>query len=241
MKILLSGHGRMGENIETLATAAGYEIIGYADITNPHSLAQVEKCDVIIDFSHPAMLPHVTEYVHRTKTPLCCGTTGFSAEEKETLKSLGDYAPVLYSANYSLGIAVLRKALFDASPILKEDFDIEIIETHHNKKIDAPSGTAKLLLDAIDPAREKKIVSGRSGECGERRKEEIGIFALRGGTVAGEHTVYYFGEDETLSFTHSAASRRIFAKGALKAAIALTKKESGFYTLEQILFSATES
>jgi len=237
MKILLSGHGRMGTHIEELARNAGHEIMGFADINNPHILSQMQKADVVIDFSHPAMLPHLVEYVHRTKTALCCGTTGFQAEEKETLRSLGDYAPVLYSANYSLGIAVFRNVLQQISPILKDDFDIEIIETHHNKKVDAPSGTAKLLLNAIDPEHENTIVNERNGQCGERKKKEIGIFALRGGTVAGEHTVYYFGEDEILSITHSAASRRIFAKGALKAAYALTEKGKGFYTLDQVLFA----
>lgn len=240
MKVLLSGHGRMGARIEELAMEAGHEVMGYADITNPHILSQMPKADVVIDFSHPAMLPHLTEYVHRTGTALCCGTTGFQSEDKSTLKSLGDYAPVLYSANYSLGIAVFRQILQQISPILKEDFNIEILETHHNKKVDAPSGTAKLLLDAIDPNHQSTIINGRNGECGERQEQEIGVFALRGGTVAGEHTVYYFGEDEVLSITHSATSRQIFAKGALKAATALVQKSKGFYTLDQILFTDTK-
>lgn len=239
MKVLLSGHGRMGTRIEELALQAGHEILGFVDITNSHILSQMQKADVVIDFSHPEMLPHLADYIQRTGTALCCGTTGFQPEQQKTLQSLGDYAPILYSANYSLGIAVFRQILQQISPILTDDFDIELVETHHNKKVDAPSGTAKLLLEAIDPMHEKKQVFGREGQVGQRPKKEIGVFALRGGTVAGEHIVSFFGEDEILSITHSAASPQIFAKGALKAATALTKKSKGYYTLNQILFTDT--
>lgn len=239
MNVLLSGHGRMGTRIEELAIQAGHKILGFTDITNPHILSQMQKADVVIDFSHPAMLPHLADYVKRTGTALCCGTTGFQPEHQKTLHLLSNYAPVLYSANYSLGIAVFCQILQQISPILKDDFDIELIEIHHNKKVDAPSGTAKLLLNAIDPNHNSTITSGRSGECGERKTQEIGVFALRGGTVAGDHTVHFFGDDEILSITHSASSRQIFAKGALKAATSLAKKSKGFYTLDQILFTDT--
>ena len=127
------------------------------------------------------------------------------------------------------------------TPMLEESFDMEVVERHHNQKQDAPSGTAKMLADALDPHRRLRRISGREGFCGARDRDEMGMFALRGGTVAGEHTLYFFGEDETLSFSHSAASRRIFAAGAVKAAELLAGKDPGFYTLDEILFSTADT
>ena len=131
---------------------------------------------------------------------------------------------------------MLVRALQSVSGVLKPDFDIEITETHHNQKADAPSGTAKLLLSAIDPAGELRPVYGREGNCGRRQKDEVGIHALRGGTVAGTHTVHFFGLDEELEFTHRAASRQIFASGALHIARMLPGKAPGVYDLQAILF-----
>jgi 4-hydroxy-tetrahydrodipicolinate reductase len=193
--------------------------------------------DVVVDFSNRDSLPEVTEYVRRTGTALVSGTTGFTAQQMEQLRRLGDCAPVLHSANYSIGVAVLKKLAAQAAAVLGEDFDIEIIETHHNQKADAPSGTAKLLLDAVDPNHTCTPVYGREGMCGKRTKNEIGVHALRGGTVAGEHTVAFFGPDEEVKLTHRADSRKIFAAGALKAAKKLVGKQNGYYTLEEILFS----
>ena len=156
--------------------------------------------------------------------------------EKEALFALGTAAPVLWSANYSLGVAVLSRALRVIAPVLGPDFDIEITETHHNQKADAPSGTAKLLLEAVDPEHRLRPVYGREGSCGRREKDEVGIHALRGGTVAGTHTVHFFGPDEELELTHRAASRRIFVSGALKMARLLPEKPNGVYDLQNILF-----
>ncbi len=152
------------------------------------------------------------------------------------LRALGTAAPVLHAANFSLGIAVFRRALAQVSDTLKPAFDIEIEEIHHNQKADAPSGTAKLLLSAIDPAGEYTPVYGREGNTGARTPKEIGVHALRGGTVAGTHTVSFFGPDEELSITHRAASRLIFVNGALHAAGLLTGRPKGFYALEDLLF-----
>ena len=143
---------------------------------------------------------------------------------------------MLWSANYSLGVAVLVRALREVSGVLKPDFDIEITETHHNQKADAPSGTAKLLVEAVDPQHELRPVYGRQGNVGKRSREEIGIHALRGGTVAGTHTVHFFGPDEELEFTHRAASRQIFVNGALHMARLLPGKPNGLYDLQKILF-----
>jgi 4-hydroxy-tetrahydrodipicolinate reductase len=192
--------------------------------------------DVVIDFSRPETLPEVCAYIRRTGTPLLSGTTGYSEAELQQLRSLGDTAPVLWSANFSLGVAVLYRALRTVSDVLKPDFDIEITETHHNQKADAPSGTAKLLVEAIDPDHALTPVYGREGNCGKRTPNEIGVHALRGGTVAGTHTVHFFGPDEELEFTHRAASRQIFVNGALHMARLLPGKPNGVYDLQKILF-----
>ena len=163
------------------------------------------------------------------------GTTGLTEPDLDALQELGRELPVIWTANYSTGIAVFRRMLHDYAGVLA-GWDKEIVEIHHNQKADAPSGTAKLLLQELDPEGAATVLHGREGLCGKRKPEEIGVFSLRGGTVAGEHTVYFFGEDETLQITHRAASRRIFAAGALRAAQAICGRGPGFYTLDELLF-----
>ena len=237
MRYILIGRGKMGKLIRETATAAGDEIqaaFGHDDLDRLGQLGKV--ADVVIDFSRPEALPEIAAYVRRTGTPLLSGTTGYSPRDLELLRSLGTAAPVLWSANFSLGVAVLYRALQTVSGVLKPDFDIEITETHHNQKADAPSGTAKLLVEALDPQHALRPVYGREGNCGKRSREEIGIHALRGGTVAGTHTVHFFGPDEELEFTHRAASRQIFVNGALHMARLLPGKPCGVYDLQKILF-----
>ena len=237
MRFLLIGRGKMGRLIEETARAAGDEIVasfGHDDLERLAKLGKV--ADVVIDFSRPEALAEVCSYVRRTGTPLLSGTTGLSAAQKAALESLGTSAPVLWSANFSLGVAVFVRALQAVSDVLKPDFDIEITEIHHNQKADAPSGTAKLLLEAIDPHHALTPVYGREGNCGKRSKDEIGIHALRGGTVAGTHTVHFFGPDEEFEITHRAASRQIFVNGALHMARLLPGKPNGVYDLQKILF-----
>nr|WP_325295640.1 4-hydroxy-tetrahydrodipicolinate reductase [uncultured Oscillibacter sp.] len=237
MNYILIGRGKMGSLIRETAQAAGDEIQAAFDINDIDQLGKLGKAaDVVIDFSRPGSLPEVASYVRRTGTPLLSGTTGLSQTDHALLESLGAFAPVLWSANYSLGVAVLYRALAAVSGVLRPDFDIELTETHHNQKADAPSGTAKLLLEAIDPARALTPVYGREGNTGQRRKEEIGVHSLRGGTVAGTHTVHFFGPDEELEFTHRAASRQIFVNGALHMARLLPGKPNGVYDLQKILF-----
>lgn len=159
--------------------------------------------DVVIDFSRPEALPEICSYVRRTGTALLSGTTGYTPDQLRELQALGSAAPVLWSANFSLGVAVLARALRDVTGVLRPEFDIEVTEVHHNQKTDAPSGTAKLLVEAMDPRQELTPVYGRQGQTGRRNREEIGIHALQGaGTVAGTHTVHFFGPDEELEFTH---------------------------------------
>ena len=159
---------------------------------------------------------------------------------KAVFDELGRYAPVIHSANYSLGIAVFRRTLEAVSGVLKPDFDIEIVETHHNQKADAPSGTAKLLLEAVDPDHAYTPVYGRQGLCGKRDAREIGVHALRGGTEAGTHTVSFFGPDEVFEITHRASSRQIFVNGALHTARRLAALPKGRYQLQDILFGGTQ-
>lgn len=235
MKIFLSGYGRMGKMIETLALEQGWEILGHADITCPENYDTAPKADVCIDVSAPAALPRLADYIRRTGTPLLSGTTGYAEPDFALLKELSAAVPVVWSANYSTGIAVLRRMLRDYAPILA-DWDKEIVEKHHNQKVDAPSGTAKALLQELDPQGTATVIHGRQGICGKRDPKEIGVFALRGGTVAGEHQVFFFSEDESLELTHKASSRRIFAAGAIRAAKVLAEKAPGYYNLEQLIF-----
>ena len=237
MKIVLIGRGRMGQMIQATAEAAGDTIAASFDEFDIQNLSKEGKVgDVMMDFSRPEALPYIAQYVRRTGTPLLSGTTGMGKEEKAMLADLGNYAPVLWSANYSLGVAVLYRALKVIAPVLGADYDVEITETHHNQKEDAPSGTAKLLLDAVDPGHMMTPVYGREGVPGKRKKTEVGVHALRGGTVAGTHTVHFFGVDEELELTHRAASRQIFVNGALHMARLLPGKPNGVYDLQKILF-----
>jgi len=241
MKILLIGHGRMGHLIEQTALTDGDTLAGIIDVGNLSDLETIGKvADVAIDFSAPAALPAVAHYVRRTGTPLLSGVTGLSESELAIFNDLGHYAPVIHSANYSLGIAVFRKALTEVAAAL-EDFDIEVVEAHHNRKADAPSGTAKLLIEAVDPRHKREPVYGRHGITGPREKKEIGVHSLRGGTEAGTHTVSFYGPDEVFELTHRATSRQIFVNGALHAARKLYKLPKGRYELAEILFRGKDA
>ena len=241
MKYILIGRGKMGKLLRETASAAGDEIqasFGRDDLDQLGKLGKV--ADVVIDFSNPAALPAVAAYVRRTGTALLSGTTGCTASDMAVFTQLGQYAPVMHSANYSVGVAVFRRVLEQISDVLKPDFDIEIVETHHNQKVDAPSGTAKLLLEAIDPGHEYTPVYGREGNCGKRPAKEIGVHALRGGTEAGTHTVSFFGVDEVFEITHRASSRQIFVNGALHMARKLCRMPRGRYDLQDILFGGQQ-
>ena len=227
----------MGRLLQETARAAGDQVeaaFGREDLDPLGRLGKV--ADVVIDFSRPEALPEICSSVLRTGTALLSGTTGYTSDQLRELQALGSAAPVLWSANFSLGVAVLARALRDVTGVLRPEFDIEVTEVHHNQKTDAPSGTAKLLVEAMDPRQELTPVYGRQGQTGRRNREEIGIHALRGGTVAGTHTVHFFGPDEELEFTHRAASRQIFVNGALRVARLLPGRANGIYDLENILF-----
>lgn len=244
LSTIIMGTGRMGSLIkataESMTDASGEVLFGIkAQIGfDTDALATAPAADVIIDFSNACTLPAVAAYVERTGAALVSGTTGYTAKQLEQVKQLGEHARVMWSGNYSIGVAALRHLVAQATRELP-GFDVEICETHHNQKVDAPSGTAKMLLDeviAAEPEPGYHAQYGREGICGKRDSKEIGMHSLRGGTVAGVHTVSFFGTDEEVSLTHRATSRQIFVNGALAAAQKLVKREPGFYTFDQVMF-----
>ena len=236
IRAILMGHGRMGQMVEeTMARDGNFELIGVVDVglfERPEDVLGTP--DVLIDFSYPGNLELALQFGMATGCPLVLGTTGYSADQIAMIRDASKKTAIVHSSNYSTGVAVLQRALKLVAPALLDAFDVEIIETHHNKKADAPSGTAKLLVDAIDPGHSFPRVYGREGQVGARG-HEIGIHAVRGGTVAGEHRVIFLGEDEVIEFKHSATSRKIFANGAVRAAKFVTGKPAGLYTMQDVL------
>ena len=236
MNIILCGYGKMGAMIESLLLQQeNVQIIGVVHpglFENPMDIPG--KADVIIDFSYPGNLDGILARARHDKCAVVIGTTGYSEQQLALIQEASGELPIVHSSNYSVGVAILRRAVRMVAPALKDTFDIEIVETHHNQKADAPSGTAKMLLKAVDPENEFDHVYGREGMTGKRGKE-IGIHALRGGTVAGEHSVFFFGEDETLELRHSATSRRIFAAGAVRAANFIVGRKNGLYDIDDVL------
>lgn len=244
LKIVIMGEGRMGtlmrSTAESMCDANGspvFEVVAQIGF-DLSELEHAPAADAIIDFSNVVTLPAVTAYVERTGAALVSGTTGYSADDLDRIKALGSAARVMWSGNYSIGVAALRHLTAEATRELP-GFDVEICETHHNQKVDAPSGTAKMLLDEVltaEPDDDHFAQYEREGMCGARDPREVGMHSLRGGTVAGVHTVSFFGTDEEVTLTHRATSRQIFVNGALAAAQKLVKLEPGFYTFDQVMF-----
>ena len=193
--------------------------------------------DVAIDFSRPAAAMAVLDLCLREKKPLVIGTTGLGEGEMVRLKEASQVIPVFFSRNMSLGVNLQLALVQAATRVLGDAFDPEIVETHHNLKVDAPSGTALMLAEAIEGARagESELVFGRHETNKRRAREEIGIHSLRGGNKAGEHSVYFLGTDEEIIITHRAGSKRVFADGAVKAAAFLLEQRPGFYTMKDVI------
>ena len=193
--------------------------------------------DVAIDFSRPQATMAVLELCLRERKPLVTGTTGLGEAEMARLKEASKTIPVFYSRNMSLGVNLQLALVQAATRVLGDAFDPEIVETHHNLKVDAPSGTALMLAEAIDTARSggSELVFGRHETNKRRDKTEIGIHSLRGGNKAGEHTVYFLGTDEEIIITHRAGSKRVFAEGAVKAAAFILCQIPGFYTMKDVI------
>lgn len=238
MNVAILGGGAMGHVLAQMTEEKGLQLAGMVDPLAGETLeglyAKCGQIDVVIDFSNPANLGMLQDFCRAHNCPAVIATTGFDADQIAQIEALGADVPVVFSANYSLGVNVMKRVIAEITPILEDAFDIEIVEKHHNKKLDSPSGTAKMLLAAADPDGAYDHIFGREGN--RKRGKEIGIHAVRGGTIAGEHTVIYAGEDEIIEVKHTAGSKKIFAAGALKAAQFAADAEAGFYTMENVLF-----
>lgn len=247
-KIILSGcNGKMGQVISRLVAAddtieivCGYDINttqnnGYPVVDD---FSKFEgKADAVIDFSHPSCLESVVDYCKKTGTSLVMATTGLSEEQIEEIKQLSNDVAVFKTANLSLGVNLLVELVKKAAKILEGDFDIEIIEKHHNQKVDAPSGTALMIADAITDILNDKpeYVYDRHAVRKKRSKDEIGIHAVRGGTIVGEHDVLFAGNDEIIEIKHTAMSKEVFAVGAIRAAKYIADKKPGMYTMQDMI------
>lgn len=236
MNIALVGNGKMGRMIDAVcAQEDGLYVAGFVGPDACASLDELEDIDVAIDFSYPGNLDMLLECAVRRRLPLVIGTTGLTRAQGEAIRAAGGQIPIVWANNFSTGVTVLCRLARMAAQALGDEFDIEIVETHHNQKEDAPSGTAKALLASVDPDGAYDVVYGREGRPGKRGRE-IGMHALRGGTVAGEHSVHFFGQMEELELRHRADSREIFARGALKAARFAVAARPGLYDMEDVLF-----
>ncbi len=250
INIILSGcGGRMGQAIVRAAEdSADCRIVAGVDM-NVSAVAPAcsfpvyqtisefpGKADVIVDFSHHTALPSLLAYATNTQTPIVVATTGHTEEERAALLAASEEIAVFSSGNMSIGINLLIELAKNASKTLGLSFDVEIVEKHHNQKLDAPSGTALMIADAISTTREQSdYVYDRQSVRQKRASEEIGIHSVRGGTIVGEHEVIFAGNNEIISLTHTATSREIFAAGALRAAIYLAKKSAGLYDMSHLI------
>ncbi len=245
--ILCGCNGKMGKVVTNLvAQNDDCKIVAGIDINTESTTYPVfdsfEKLsvtgDVIIDFSHPATLDSICKYVEKTGTPAVLTTTGYNKEQVEKIKTLSTKTPIFFSFNMSLGINLLIELAKKATCVLGDTFDIEIIEAHHNQKIDAPSGTAVMISEAIKESlcdSEYYEVYDRHSVRQKRNDKEIGMHAIRGGTIVGEHTVMFAGHDEIVSISHSARSKEVFASGAVKAAVFMVGKPAGLYAMKDMI------
>ncbi|MBE6858641.1 MAG: 4-hydroxy-tetrahydrodipicolinate reductase [Ruminococcus sp.] len=240
---ICGANGKMGKTIyncikerEDCTVVAGIDLYTeqYADfpiVESPDKLPV--KPDVIIDFSNPASLDALLDYCLSTGTPVVVASTGYIDEQIAKIKAAAEQIPVFFTFNMSLGINLLVTLAKKAASVLGDQFDIEIVEKHHNQKIDAPSGTAIMLANAINETLDnsKTYVYDRHSRRQKREKSEIGMHAIRGGTIVGEHDVIFAGHDEVITLSHSAASKTVFAEGSINAAIFIKDREAGLYDM----------
>lgn len=197
------------------------------------------KADVIVDFSHPSAFDKLTDFAKERKIPLVMATTGLDDSQKEKLQRLSQEIPVFFSANMSIGVNLLIDLVKKAAKVLYGNFDIEIIERHHNQKVDAPSGTALAIADAVNEVLgdQMEYVYDRHCVRKKRGKQEIGIHAVRGGTIVGQHNVVFAGTDEVIELSHTATSKEVFAVGSIRAARFLQGKTEGMYSMTDLVES----
>ena len=247
IKVLINGcNGRMGQvlvneidRFPELLLVGGFDIHDEGKNTFPvySKIEDIkEKPDVIIDFSIPVSTFNILNYAVNQKVPVVIATTGFTKEQLEEIKVASTLIPIFQSSNMSFDINLMKKIVAEVAKKL-QGTDIEIIETHHNRKVDAPSGTAILLADAINEVMDEKLVYNfnRHDVHANRNPNEIGFSSVRGGNIVGEHSVCFFGEHETFEIKHTSYSRNVFAEGALKAAIFLAKQKSGYYCMDDLV------
>ncbi len=247
MKIILSGAcGNMGRMvISCCANNSDMDIIAGIDVNTCDMAFPVYssfddinvKADVIIDFSHVSVLEKLLEYAVKTKTPVVLATTGYSKEQIERIHDAASIIPIFFSANMSLGVNLICSLAKKAAAILGDGFNVEIIEKHHNQKIDAPSGTALMLANAVNSVFDDKYnyEFDRHSKREKRPVNEIGIHSIRGGTIVGEHDVLFAGNDEVITISHHAASKQVFANGAIKAAQFIVNQENGIFDMNDIV------
>jgi 4-hydroxy-tetrahydrodipicolinate reductase len=245
-RIIMNGcNGKMGKVICSLVKEDNEcEIVAGIDIVQSNApfpvFTSINDCDmpadVIIDFSTASVVDEVLNYAQEKKLPIIICTTGLSEETLAHIENASKEIAVFKSANMSLGINLIASLLKKATQILDEaGFDIEIVERHHNQKIDAPSGTALLLADAVNENKKFDYVYDRSQKREKRTRKEIGISAVRGGTIVGDHSVIFAGKDEVIEFNHSAYSKEVFAVGAIKASKFIVGKPAGKYDMQDIM------
>ena len=244
MKVIVFGAGgAMGKIVCQVATAHGYEVVAKVDSafeTEGDRYASIfdftGKADVIIDFSYHGAISDIASYAVKTNTPAIIATTGHTEEEKEIIYSASKSVPVFYAGNYSVGIALLCDLTRKAVEVM-DGADVEIVEVHHNRKLDAPSGTALMLFNAVKEAKpEAEAVVGRSGQA-KRKPEDVGISSLRMGNVVGIHEVHISTNTQTITLKHEAHDRALFAEGAVKAVEYLTARAAGLYSMKDMLSS----
>lgn len=244
---ICGANGKMGKTIYNCAQNRNdIKVISGIDV-NTQKYADFEivakpsdltiKPDVIVDYSHPSVLKNLLEYCLTTGTPVVLATTGYSDEQINEIKKASEQIPIFFSWNMSLGINLLVGLSKKATEILGNQFDIEIIEKHHNQKVDAPSGTALMIANSINETLEipHNYIYDRHSQRKKRDKNEIGIHSIRGGTIVGEHEVIFAGNDETISLKHVATSKTVFAEGSLNASIFLKGKPAGIYDMSNLI------
>ena len=247
-KIILTGScGKMGNVIQSVvANREDCEIVAGVDRYNDgkaafpvySSIAEVkEEADVVIDFTNPSLLDDLLNYGIKHHTALVIGTTGFDECQKKKISDASASCPIFFTYNMSIGINLLANLAKKAVQVLGSDFDIEIVEQHHNQKLDAPSGTALMLADAISEEFNKpmKYEYDRHSKREKRTKNEIGIHSIRGGTIVGEHEIIFAGRDENITLSHSARSKEVFAVGAVNAAVYMNGKGAGMYDMAALV------
>lgn len=246
MKVILCGAcGRMGRNVAQLCSERGVTVTAGVDVAPAPMPFPVypdfsdirEEADVVIDFSPASSVRERLDFCKARKIGIVIAGTAFSDEDEALIREAADVIPVFQTGNLSVGVNLLQMLVKKAAEVLGDGFDAEIVERHHNMKKDAPSGTALMLAKSVNEGfgGSKENVYGRHGLVGARKKSEIGIHAVRGGTIVGEHEVMFAGQDEIVTLSHSARSRMVFAEGALRAAEWLTSQPAGKYDMNDLL------